>query len=240
MLPTRDIRKATALALVLSATVPGAAFAKPIGPDPTPFTTQTTPIVHVTVPASGFDWADAGIGAAGGLAITMLGVGGALVLSQRGPRQDGRRVARSTKGLMTLGIVLVVGAVGVGVASATVMSGVLADTNAVRERIFHTDFTPSPDQPSFDAGWHIHPGVAIVEVQQGHLNITQSCLTHRLGPGDTYIEVPFLPVDATADQTVSWTSTLILANSAPGAPDRLPASAPACPGGDNHDQEGGD
>jgi hypothetical protein len=150
------------------------------------------------------------------------------------------RVPRSTRGLLALGIVLVVGAVGVGVASAMVMSTVLADTNMVRERIFHTDFTPSPDQPSFDAGWHIHPGVAIVEVQQGHLNITQGCLTHRLGPGDTYIEVPFLPVDATAHHAVSWTSTLILANSAPGTPDRLPASAPACPGGDNHDQGSGD
>ena len=31
----------------------------------------------------GFDWGDAGIGAAGGLVITMLGVGGGLALSQR-------------------------------------------------------------------------------------------------------------------------------------------------------------
>jgi hypothetical protein len=88
MLPTRHIKQATALALALGATVPAAASAKPIGPDSTPFTAPTTPIVRVTVPASGFDWADAGIGAAGGLAITMLGVGGALVVSQRGP---GRR-----------------------------------------------------------------------------------------------------------------------------------------------------
>jgi hypothetical protein len=84
MLPTRHIKKATALALALGTTVPAAASAKPIGPDPTPFTVQTTPIVHVTVPASGFHWGDAGIGAAGGLAITLLGVGGALVFSQRG------------------------------------------------------------------------------------------------------------------------------------------------------------
>jgi hypothetical protein len=149
-------------------------------------------------------------------------------------------VPRSTRGLLVLASVLVVGAVGVGVASAMVMSTVLADTNTVRERIFHTDFTPSPDQPTFDAGWHIHPGVAIVQVQQGRLTITQGCLSHRLGPGDTYIEVPFLPVDATAHHAVSWTSTLILANSAPGTPDRVAASAPTCPGGDNHDHEGAD
>jgi hypothetical protein len=150
------------------------------------------------------------------------------------------RLPRSTRGLLALGIILVVGLVGVGVAGAMVVSTVLADTNVVRERIFHTDFTPSPDQPRLDVGWHIHPGVAIVQVQEGHLNIIQGCRTHRLGPGDTYIEVPFLPVDATADHAASWTSTLILANSVPGTPDRQPASEPTCPGGDNHDHGNGD
>jgi hypothetical protein len=150
------------------------------------------------------------------------------------------RVPRPTRGLLALGVVLIVVAVGVGVAGAMVVSTVLADTNVVRERIFHTDFTPSPDQPSFDAGWHIHPGVAIVEVQQGHLNITQDCRTHALGPGDMYIEVPFVPVDATTNQAASWTSTLILANSVPGTPDRTPATAPTCPGGDHQENGGGD
>jgi hypothetical protein len=95
MLPTRHIKHATALALALGATVPAAGSAKPIGPDPTPFTAQTTPIVRVTVPATGFDWADAGIGAAGGLAITLLGVGAVLTVSQRhnGPRH---RTARTS------------------------------------------------------------------------------------------------------------------------------------------------
>ena len=83
MLPTHRIKQATTLALTLGAIAPAAAAAKPLGPDPAPFTAPTTPIVHITTPTSGFDWADAGIGAAGGLAITMLGVGGALVISQR-------------------------------------------------------------------------------------------------------------------------------------------------------------
>lgn len=48
---------------------------------------QTSPgpaptIVRVTVP-SGFDWGDAGIGAAGGFALSMLGLGAALAISQR-------------------------------------------------------------------------------------------------------------------------------------------------------------
>ena len=39
-------------------------------------------IVRVTVP-TGFDWGDAGIGAAGGFALAMLGLGAALAISQR-------------------------------------------------------------------------------------------------------------------------------------------------------------
>jgi hypothetical protein len=52
-------------------------------------TSQPTPptIVHVTAPNGGFDWGDAGIGAAGGIALSMVGVGGALVVSQRRTRR---------------------------------------------------------------------------------------------------------------------------------------------------------
>lgn len=50
----------------------------------------TTPTVKA--PGGGFDWGDAGIGAAGGLALSMLGLAGALMLSQR----RGGRVRRSS------------------------------------------------------------------------------------------------------------------------------------------------
>jgi hypothetical protein len=39
--------------------------------------------VRVTAPSGGFDWRDAGIGAAGGFALSMIGIGGALVVSGR-------------------------------------------------------------------------------------------------------------------------------------------------------------
>ena len=44
-------------------------------------------VVRGQTQKSGFDGGDAGIGAAGGLAITMVGVGGALVVSQRRSRR---------------------------------------------------------------------------------------------------------------------------------------------------------
>jgi hypothetical protein len=46
-------------------------------------------IVRVAAPG-GFDWADAGIGAAGGLALAMVGVGGAIAVSQSRARRTRR------------------------------------------------------------------------------------------------------------------------------------------------------
>jgi hypothetical protein len=43
-------------------------------------------VVRVQAPQSGFDWGDAGIGAAGGVALAMLGLGGALVVMHRPKR----------------------------------------------------------------------------------------------------------------------------------------------------------
>ena len=40
-------------------------------------------VVRISSPGAGFDWSDAGIGAAGGFALSMIAIGGALVVSQR-------------------------------------------------------------------------------------------------------------------------------------------------------------
>jgi hypothetical protein len=45
-----------------------------------------SPVVRLQAPANGFDWGDAGIGAAGGIALSMIGLGGALAVSQRRTR----------------------------------------------------------------------------------------------------------------------------------------------------------
>jgi hypothetical protein len=86
MLPHRQIKMAAALALALGASCTPAASAHLLAPDP-PQGAQTpsnvTPIVRVIAPSGGFDWGDAAIGAAGGFALSMLGLGGALTLSER-------------------------------------------------------------------------------------------------------------------------------------------------------------
>jgi hypothetical protein len=86
MARNHQLKTTAALVLALGAIAPGAATASPIGGNPVAAAaTQSSqsPIVRVIVPTGGFDWGDAGIGAAGGLALSMLGLGGALVISSR-------------------------------------------------------------------------------------------------------------------------------------------------------------
>lgn len=52
--------------------------------------------VHVE-PQPGFDWGDAAIGAAAGIALSCVGLGGALTISQR--QRQRRRAGRSTAAL---------------------------------------------------------------------------------------------------------------------------------------------
>jgi hypothetical protein len=86
MLTTHPLRSTAAITLALAAICAPAASARPIQADPpqgTQTATNVTPVVRVIAPAGGFDWGDAGIGAAGGFALSMLGVGGAIAISRR-------------------------------------------------------------------------------------------------------------------------------------------------------------
>ena len=100
------------LVLAIAALFASPASARPIdevGPasDPAPQSTAPTqtsprsevvsghgygsPVQMVRVPSQpdgGFDWGDAGIGAGAAFAVTMIGLGGALVLSSRRRRQQ--------------------------------------------------------------------------------------------------------------------------------------------------------
>jgi hypothetical protein len=127
---------------------------------------------------------------------------------------------------IVLGVFVLGAAIGAGIATAVTSTTVVADTNTVRERI--ATITTDGD---FSSGWHIHPGPVIVQVQSGYLKITQAtCNPNVVGPGETYIETPGVPVMATADKATTWTITEIFPNSAPGDPDRVTTASP-CPNG---------
>jgi hypothetical protein len=100
-------KAAVALALTLSALSPAAAAARlDLNPPrstsaasaaPTASTVAPTPraqIIRVTAPG-GFDWGDAGIGAAGGLGLSLLALGGGAVVTRRGRGSSGRAAAAS-------------------------------------------------------------------------------------------------------------------------------------------------
>lgn len=96
-------RAATTALLVLSLAATGAptASARPVGAAHHPAAVYSRQdksllppndppqaVVRISSPGGGFDWGDAGIGAAGGFALSMIGIGGALVVSQRRTRHS--------------------------------------------------------------------------------------------------------------------------------------------------------
>ena len=112
------------------------------------------------------------------------------------------RLLRSKKFLILLGGIVAAG-IGAAIAIAAVTSQtVITDTTSVHLRVQRTV------AESFDSGWHIHPGLAIVQVQEGSIQIYEnSCTPKTVGPGDTFIEVPFQPVRAIGTGHVAWTTT---------------------------------
>jgi hypothetical protein len=133
------------------------------------------------------------------------------------------RLFRSKRWLLVT-VVGVAAIVGGGVAVATVTGTVLSDThpaggsaNEVRMRVLRSDFVPSADQPTFSSGWHTHPGPVLFQVQEGRVTITQGppCRTRTLGPGETYVEIPELPVLATAKRAAKFTATQFLSADKP-------------------------
>ena len=114
------------------------------------------------------------------------------------------RILRA-RNVVALLIVMAVAGVITAVALPAVLSQrIINDTNNVHLRVVRTSVD------GFDSGWHIHPGVAIVQVQEGSLQITQgSCTAKTVGPGETFIEVPHLAVRGVATGKATWTTTLI-------------------------------
>jgi hypothetical protein len=115
-----------------------------------------------------------------------------------------RRLPRSKKTVALLASLVLAGVLAAVAIPAVVSQQAINDTNNVHFRVVRTV------ADGFDSGWHVHPGVAIVQVQQGSFDIYQgSCTPRTVGPGETYIEVPHLPVRAIATGRIAWTTTLV-------------------------------
>ena len=92
------IKTTLALALALGAIIPATASARLELNPPQSGTTPSQPAVQIVrVPApGGFDWGAAGIGAAGALGLSMVALGGGLVIAARRTRTPARVRSRST------------------------------------------------------------------------------------------------------------------------------------------------
>ena len=114
------------------------------------------------------------------------------------------RFLRSKNGLILVGAVLAAAALTAVGISAVTSQTVLADGTNLHIRVIKTAAN------DYDSGWHIHPGPAIVQVQQGSFQITQgSCTAKTVAAGETFIETQFVPVRAVATGSIVWTTTLL-------------------------------
>jgi hypothetical protein len=114
-------------------------------------------------------------------------------------------VFRSKKFLILLAMFVITGAAAAIAIAAVTSQQVVTDTSNVPLRVQRTI------ADGFDSGWHVHPGLAIVQVQEGSIQIyPNSCTPKTVAAGDTFIEVPFQPVRAIATGHVVWTTTFVL------------------------------
>jgi quercetin dioxygenase-like cupin family protein len=111
---------------------------------------------------------------------------------------------RSRKGaIVAVVAVLAAGVTAVGVALAASVN--VTDTTSIRLRVVESEF-----EDGFDSRWHTHPGAPIVQVKEGSFKIYQgSCKPTVVGAGETYIEVPNVPVRAIATGHIKWTTTQV-------------------------------
>jgi hypothetical protein len=112
------------------------------------------------------------------------------------------QVMRAKKVLVLVGAMLAAATLAAVGISAVTSQTVMADATNLHIRVIRTAAN------DFDSGWHIHPGPAIVQVQEGSFQVTQgSCTAKTVAAGDTYIEIPYVPVRAVATGRIVWTTT---------------------------------
>lgn len=123
-----------------------------------------------------------------------------------------------SKRLALIGAVPLALVIFAGVALAAITSAIVrTDTNHVRLTITENI------ADNLYSGWHTHPGPVILQVTSGEIKIYQgSCAPKVIGTGETYVEVPRVPVLAVAKGHVEWTTTLIREDGTAGRTDLTP------------------
>ena len=104
-------------------------------------------------------------------------------------------------------------------AAAVIQSQVVAEGTGLKYRFEKR----VADAGGFDSGWHIHPGISIIQVQDGTLQVYDaSCRTTTVTAGGTAIEAPWEPIRVVSRGRLTWTTTLLVEG---GSPLAVPLSA---------------
>ena len=119
-------------------------------------------------------------------------------------------VLRSKRVLVLLSALIVAGVLAAVALSAVISRQVLGEGNTLKYR-FERAVT---DTSGFDSGWHIHPGLVIIQIEAGSVKFTQgSCTAKTLGPGETVIEVPWKPARFVTTGSAAWTTSFFVGSS---------------------------
>jgi hypothetical protein len=115
------------------------------------------------------------------------------------------KVLRSKKFLVLLTGLSTAGSAAAIAIAAVTSQQVITDTTNVHLRVQRTV------ADGYDSGWHVHPGLAIVQVEEGSIQIYENkCAPKTVAAGDTLIEVPYQPVRAIATGHVVWTTSFVV------------------------------
>jgi quercetin dioxygenase-like cupin family protein len=105
--------------------------------------------------------------------------------------------------------VFAAGALVAAAAGAVIFRQALAEGTDLRYRFERT----VADAGGFDSGWHIHPGLVIVHVEEGSLQFYQgSCTPRTLTVGDVIVEMPWKEVRLVAPGRAAWRTTIFVPN----------------------------
>lgn len=117
------------------------------------------------------------------------------------------RALRWRRLLVLFAALAVAGSIVAVTGAAVVFRSTYADGTDLRYR-FERVVT---DAAGIDTGWHIHPGLVVVQIEAGSVQFTQgSCTAKTYGAGDTIIEVPWKPARFVATGSAAWTSSFFV------------------------------
>src|ERR1043166_8934760 len=116
------------------------------------------------------------------------------------------RLLRSKKFLVLLGAVVGAG-IGAAIAISASSTQVILDTNAVHLRVVKQTLD------NFDSGWHVHPGLLVVQVQEGSIQFYENgCTPKTVSAGETTMEAPYQPVRAISTHAVEIVTYILNAS----------------------------